>query len=95
MVSKRRKTGLNTFYGIEEVGGIEYREGFYDALDWFDKKIRRFLIDRSLLQEFANHLAKGKTKLNTNNSEKPIYLSACENKFKLNTKNSKEVKKSE
>ncbi len=31
--------------------------------------------------------------VNSANSEKPIYLSACENKFKLNTKNSKEVKK--
>ncbi len=31
--------------------------------------------------------------INTLNSEKPIYLSACENKFKLNTNNSKGVNK--
>lgn len=57
MVSKRRKTGLNTFYGIKAVGGQKYEQGFYVALDWFDKRIRRFLIDKGLLKEFANHLA--------------------------------------
>ncbi len=41
MVSKRRKTGLNTFYGIKAVGGQKYEQGFYVALDWFDKKIRK------------------------------------------------------
>lgn len=69
MVSKRRKTGLNTFYGIEAVGGQKYEQGFYVALDWFDKRIRRFLIDKGLLQEFANHLANQKKPLNTQNQK--------------------------
>ena len=60
MVSKRRKTGLNTFYGIKSVGEQKYEQGFYVALDWFDKRIRKFLIDKGLLQEFANYLANKK-----------------------------------
>lgn len=57
MINVRRKTGLNTFYGVKEVSGGEYEKGFYEALDWFDKSLRKYLIDKNLLQDFANHLA--------------------------------------
>ena len=55
----------------------------YRRKEWYNGYIKGL--------EMAIYLINKET--NSSSSEKPIYLSACENKFNLNTKNSKEAKK--
>lgn len=58
METEKRRKRLNTIYGIKSVGGGEFRTGFYDGIDFFDKKINKFLKQKGIYQEFMNFLAK-------------------------------------
>jgi len=55
----KEKTRLNLIYGIKEVGGGNYNEGFYDALKLADDTFR-LAINKRLIQanEKEDHIAK-------------------------------------
>ncbi len=52
------KKRLMMLYSIKAVSSQQYGEGFFDCLQFFDKKIKKFLIDKGIFIEFIEHLAK-------------------------------------
>ncbi len=59
-----------TLYSIKDVSGGQYKDGFFTALRFFDKKVCMFLKSRGLYIEFINYLAEQQKKhLNTQNSK--------------------------